>query len=105
MTAPNKRPSPSIWGRLRALAIKRDGHCLRCGTRWRRHLQVDHIKPLWEGGSNHLTNLATLCVACHSKKSAEEASRRLQREADAKTKHRAEWRAKFHAELGLAPTT
>lgn len=37
---------------------------------------VDHIRPLWEGGSNDPSNLQLLCDPCHDAKSAEEAKRR-----------------------------
>lgn len=26
---------------------------------------MDHVRPLWAGGSNVLTNLRTLCIPCH----------------------------------------
>ena len=26
---------------------------------------MDHVRPLWAGGSNDLTNLRTLCIPCH----------------------------------------
>ena len=34
--------------------------------------EVDHIKPLREGGTNRPDNLQTLCKSCHSKKTANE---------------------------------
>jgi 5-methylcytosine-specific restriction protein A len=37
---------------------------------------VDHIKPLWEGGSDEDTNKQLLCKPCHDAKTADEALRR-----------------------------
>jgi hypothetical protein len=44
--------------------IRRDGsECLRCGST--QDLEVHHITPTSEGGSDEDGNLATLCKACH----------------------------------------
>jgi 5-methylcytosine-specific restriction endonuclease McrA len=49
----------------RKVVIQRDGgKCVRCGST--RNLQVHHIKKHWEGGSDHLSNLITLCARCHT---------------------------------------
>lgn len=37
---------------------------------------VDHIVPLWDGGSDDDSNKETLCVPCHDAKSAREARQR-----------------------------
>jgi 5-methylcytosine-specific restriction endonuclease McrA len=36
------------------------------------HLEVDHIRPLWDGGTDELENLQVLCYECHKEKSREE---------------------------------
>lgn len=41
------------------------------------NLEVDHIKPLIDGGSNDLSNLWLLCTHCHKKKTSAEHSARL----------------------------
>ncbi len=41
--------------------------------------QVDHIKPLGEGGSNKKNNLQVLCACCHAIKSHAEARQRAGR--------------------------
>lgn len=52
------------WAGLRAQALDRDGwRCCECGKAGR--LEVHHVKPLKDGGSNRLSNLRTLCVSCH----------------------------------------
>ena len=38
--------------------------------------QVDHIKPLWDGGSDGRRNLQVICACCHSIKSLAEARMR-----------------------------
>ena len=46
---------------------RRDGNqCLACGAT--RGLQADHIIPAYEGGSNGIDNLQTLCRVCNSHK-------------------------------------
>ena len=37
----------------------------------------DHIKPLWDGGTNEETNLQAICANCHAGKTAREARERL----------------------------
>ena len=45
--------------------------------------QADHIVSVEEGGGeSDLTNLQTLCVPCHTKKTAEQAQRRAKRKRD-----------------------
>lgn len=50
--------------------VKRRDHsrCLCCGAE--RSLQVDHIVPVYRGGTNDLGNLQTLCGTCNRKKLA-----------------------------------
>jgi heat shock protein HspQ len=35
-------------------------------------LEIDHIKPLCKGGSNHISNLQALCKGCHREKTQRE---------------------------------
>ena len=45
----------------------RAGKCTECGEEDIRILQVHHIKPFTDGGSNEPANLAVLCPNCHQR--------------------------------------
>lgn len=57
---------PENWGDIRQAVLKRDGYCC-ANCRSTENLHVHHIVPLSVGGSNELSNLKTLCKACHTK--------------------------------------
>jgi len=57
------------WAGLRLEALRRDGwQCVQCSARGR--LEVDHIEPVRTAPERafHLSNLQTLCPACHTRK-------------------------------------
>lgn len=59
------------WVAVRLQAKRRDGfRCVKCGAVGR--LEVDHIAPVRSAPdlSFVLSNLQTLCAACHSRKTA-----------------------------------
>lgn len=52
---------------VRWAVFRRDGYaCLRCGTD--SDLTIDHIHPVALGGTNHPSNLQTLCRSCNAGK-------------------------------------
>lgn len=55
------------WSRNRRRALERDGrHCRLCaGGHDGATLDVHHVVPVLEGGTNELPNLLTVCRACH----------------------------------------
>jgi 5-methylcytosine-specific restriction endonuclease McrA len=68
------RLSGGAWQTLRERVLRRDmGICQSCR---RAGHEVDHVVPLWAGGSNHEANLQVLCSPCHEAKSADEARQR-----------------------------
>lgn len=60
----------------RVALTARDGmscrHCLLVNTQ----LTIDHVMPLWAGGTNDLKNLQLLCTRCHRKKTVREEKER-----------------------------
>ena len=50
--------------------------CAGCHTPLQPWCEVDHIIPLWKGGTNHARNLQPLCAECHARKSWEEHAER-----------------------------
>jgi 5-methylcytosine-specific restriction protein A len=66
------------WMRIRAQVLNADPLCVHCRLERRvaEANEVDHVVPLWEGGTNDLANLQGLCGACHKVKSEAETLRR-----------------------------
>ena len=57
------------WKALRIEALRRDGFaCVTCGAR--HDLEIDHVQPVRDAPDRafDLTNLQTLCPACHARK-------------------------------------
>ncbi len=60
---PNRATIPPS---VRAKVLARDGHrCTTPGCRATRFLEVHHVTPRSEGGTNRIENLTTLCSRCH----------------------------------------
>ena len=55
----------STWMAIREKVLKRDGYkCTKCPCT--EYLQVDHIRPVAQGGQTVMQNLRTLCADCHA---------------------------------------
>lgn len=96
----------SLTKKKRFRIFKRDNFtCMYCGRRPPHvTLEVDHIKPVCEGGTDDLANLITSCFECNRGKSGESLSvipaslaeiqaRRLEALEQAEELHKAERRA------------
>jgi 5-methylcytosine-specific restriction endonuclease McrA len=79
--APNKRPEmrdpyygTQAWKRMRAVVLERDGYrctALDCSTPGRGvggRLIVDHVAERRQGGTDHPSNLRTLCPTCDNRR-------------------------------------
>lgn len=79
------RPSKSAEARVsgRALQARRlrfwsaDPCCVKCArlTDWPSGFELDHIVPLFKGGSDRDSNLQVLCLKCHEAKTADDTGR------------------------------
>lgn len=56
----------------RRVAARAKWKCSSCANILDEHYEVDHIVPLWKGGSNQLANLQVLCCKCHKTKTLTE---------------------------------
>ena len=67
-----KKRSRHIPASVRVSVLHRDGYkCLFCGCSAKQvQLEVDHIVPFSQGGSNDPRNLQTLCFDCNRGKGA-----------------------------------
>lgn len=66
------------WRRIRNEILRRDGFvCMPCKAQGRTKLatEVDHIVPMFEGGTDAKTNLQAICTDCHKAKTQAEARR------------------------------
>lgn len=66
------------------LLEQQDDQCASCGASPDDVcMEVDHRKPIWDGGMNALENLQVLCVDCHKEKTRQEAKERRRRRREA----------------------
>ena len=75
-----RRDRGSRARRIRLEVLARDKYCCQsCRLLGiiTQAVEVDHIVPICDGGSNSPSNLQSLCVECHRKKTLDENSRRL----------------------------
>jgi 5-methylcytosine-specific restriction enzyme A len=69
-TPPEQRGYGSAWRALRLRILARDNHrCVLCGAK---ATDVDHITPKSQGGTDHPSNLRSLCKRCHRAKTERE---------------------------------
>ena len=56
----------------KTVAAEQKWKCGACGELLDEAYQVDHIKPLWDNGTNDRSNLVALHAGCHAKKTMKE---------------------------------
>ena len=68
----------SDWRARRVRILVRDAYtCRSCGrVVYGKAAHVDHRVPLEDGGTDHDSNLQTLCESCHGAKTREEQRRK-----------------------------
>lgn len=66
---------PAYYRERQAALNRAKGSCERCGVRPQR-VEVDHIVPLRDGGTNTRANLQVLCLPCHHAKTRADRRRR-----------------------------
>lgn len=77
---PEQVDGPEPSEELKQQVKSRDGNrCLCCGNTYRRYIQVDHVHPVYFGGSNQLDNLQTLCGVCNRAKGKDKMNFRVNR--------------------------
>ena len=78
MVSGTNRLYGNTWQKIRQQVMLGSQYsCAVCGRVSMYEMEVDHIKPLWLGGSNKLDNLQLLCKSpCHEIKTAQEAALR-----------------------------
>ena len=59
-------------GTKKYVASQQKWKCIKCNSLLDCSYEVDHITPLYKGGSNEVENLQALCRNCHGKKTAED---------------------------------
>jgi len=68
------------------VAARQRWECNDCRRLLDEEFQVDHIRPLFDGGTNDVVNLQALCPRCHGRKTrrewGEQRERRERRESD-----------------------
>lgn len=81
------RPAPagtprmrgSSWQKIRAEYFRAHPLCAECQRQGvtRAAQELDHVVPLWKGGSDAPSNYQGLCRDCHQAKTADEARERM----------------------------
>lgn len=64
-----RRLTNRVW---KDIGSRQRWRCNICSSLLTATFQIDHIEPLFMGGSDSETNLQALCVACHADKSRQE---------------------------------
>lgn len=74
--AETARTSGSGWMKMRRETLDENPRCVMCAAKGiiAPAKEVDHIIPLWAGGTDAKANRQGLCIECHKEKTAREAA-------------------------------
>lgn len=72
-----KRQRFSAQTRFR-IVHDQDFKCALCQYKIPVDFNIDHVVPLWDGGTNDRSNLQGVCVTCHGAKTGAEARARTE---------------------------
>ena len=88
----NTRRVVRTWGtsEQKIVAAAQQWKCLSCNELLPPSFELDHVTPLWKGGSNDLSNAAALCGTCHNSKTQREGIERRRLRAEERSKAVAE---------------
>ena len=75
----------------RVIASGQKWECAHCDSLLSAAFQVDHIKPLWDGGADEVVNLHCLCGSCHGLKTQREAQERAEQRRGRVRKAQSDW--------------
>lgn len=71
---PAARGYNAAWRRIRIAFLAAHPYCVTDGCNGIA-TEVDHIRPLSQGGTNDWSNLRAMCKRCHSRRTAKDQSR------------------------------
>lgn len=79
--APSDSRPRRTWGvsEQKIVGARQGWRCAHCNELLPSSYELDHVKPLWNGGPNVLENAEALCNDCHGKKTQREAIERRDR--------------------------
>lgn len=67
-----KSTNPALYGTTIKLLHSEKQPCSICGKPYATNHEIDHIVPLFKGGTDNSENLRSLCYKCHRRKSGDE---------------------------------
>ena len=77
-----KRTTGRKWMAIRERVLRLTPHCVECYKSGKVNpaSEIDHILPLFKGGTDDLDNLQALCDDCHNTKTASDMGHRIKPE-------------------------
>jgi hypothetical protein len=76
LVSPTRKRKPVPEALRRLIAAGQKWRCESCAGELEATFEVDHTRPLCEGGADDVSNMRALCPNCHAKKTQLERMRR-----------------------------